>query len=350
MLTIPVLLAIARLAHAHTAAWAPGMYCQGTAQNWNVPVNPLYRLPADDWWFQHDRGCDALEPPPGEFLELPAGGTFTVELAHNKLQTTLGTCPPGLQCMSEWPDGREHPENWSHPDGDQFRWPVGMGDDGTTTGMDGKEHRMGGMGVGGMGMGMGMGTGTGGGDGKEDGGTFDCLSDFQLHTRNEDMAAGTAWAISYHSDISDVTMDNLVVFTTLAKFISPLSLSPHLSPPPTYILTPPLSTPWKRLATYSVPAGLPPCPPDGCTCAWLWVPSGCGDPNMYMQGYKCNVTQTTSRVPVAEARPPVPCAGDASACVKGAKQIIAWHREFFSLLSLLSYSLLFSEGKGGGCV
>jgi hypothetical protein len=43
------------------------------------------------------------------------------------------------------------------------------------------------------------------------------LSDFQLHTRNESMAAGTAWAISYQSDLSGVTMENLVVFTTLAQ-------------------------------------------------------------------------------------------------------------------------------------
>jgi hypothetical protein len=233
MITIFLLLYIASLSDAHTAAWAPGMYCLGTAQNWNVPVHPLYKLPKKDWWFQHDRGCDTQPPPPGEFLELPAGGTFTVELAHNKLQTTRGTCPAGLRCMSDWPDGRDHPEDWKYPDGDHFEWPVGMGRHGESVGFDGKEHQMGRMGMGmGVGMGMGMGMGMGKGmrmrkgmgmgmgrrrAGGRHSGTFDCLSDFQLHTKNESMAAGTAWAISYQSDLSAVTMENLVVFTTLAK-------------------------------------------------------------------------------------------------------------------------------------
>ena len=234
MVSLLVILVFSSFASAHTAAWAPGMYCLGTAQNWNMPVHPLYQLPKRDWWFQHDRGCDTQAPPPGEFLELPAGGTFTVELAHNKLQTTLGSCPPGLKCMSDWPDGRQHPEDWSYPDGEHFEWPVGMGRRGESVGFDGKEHRMGRGGVRGMGMrgmgsghaagmmreraiglGSGFGSGTSGLTGRP--GIFDCLSDFQLHTKNESMAAGTAWAISYQSDLSAVTMENLVVFTTLAQ-------------------------------------------------------------------------------------------------------------------------------------
>src|ERR1700712_5350451 len=85
------------------------------------------------------------------------------------------------------------------------------------------------------------------------------------------------------------------------------------------------STPWKRLATFQVP-DLPACPPGGCHCAWLWVPKGCGIPNMYMQGFKCNVTGATSTATIAPAQPPTYCEGDASKCVKGAKQMIAWHQ------------------------
>jgi hypothetical protein len=85
------------------------------------------------------------------------------------------------------------------------------------------------------------------------------------------------------------------------------------------------STPWKRLATFQVP-DLPACPPGGCHCAWLWVPKGCGIPNMYMQGFKCNVTGATSTDVVAPAQAPTYCPVDASTCVKGAKQMIAWHQ------------------------
>jgi hypothetical protein len=94
------------------------------------------------------------------------------------------------------------------------------------------------------------------------------------------------------------------------------------------LVRPPLisySTPWKRLATYEVP-DLPACPVGGCTCAWLWVPKGCGQPNMYMQGFKCTVTGATATHAVAPAQPPVYCKDDASTCVKGAKQMIVWNQ------------------------
>jgi hypothetical protein len=71
---------------------------------------------------------------------------------------------------------------------------------------------------------------------------------------------------------------------------------------------------------------MPACPPGGCTCAWLWVPHGCGIPNMYMQGFKCNVTGATSTAPVAPAKAPIYCDTDSSNCVAGAKQMIAWNQ------------------------
>ncbi|KAJ4350001.1 uncharacterized protein N0V89_008622 [Didymosphaeria variabile] len=241
------------LVSAHTAAWAKGMYCKGGPDpnhddpNTNTAVNPLWDLPKDQWWFQHDRGCDLAAPPAGEFLELPANGEFTVELAHNRGQTTLTDNGNGA---SNWPDGQDHPDDWNSWEGPGSA----------------------------------------------------CLEDGAMHTYNETNAAGTAWAISYESDMTKVTMDNLVVFSTLQH------------------------TPWKRLATYQVP-DLPACPEEGCHCAWLWVPDGCGQPNMYMQPYKCKVTNAKSTTPVAKAQAPVYCADDISKCVKGAKQMIAWHQQ-----------------------
>ncbi|CEN61973.1 hypothetical protein ASPCAL08616 [Aspergillus calidoustus] len=240
-------------AAAHTVAWARGMYCLGgpdiTSENLNTntAVDPLYNLTQSDWWFQHHRGCDAVPPAEGDILELPAGGSFTVELAHNRAFTTLSY---DGEFTTEWPDGEEHPEDWN---------------------------------------------GTSEGEG--------CIEDDgALHTTNQTGAAGTAWAISYTSELKEVTMENLVVFSVLEH------------------------TPWKRLATYEVPQHLPACPKGGCTCAWLWVPKGCGQPNIYMAGYKCNVTDVTSTKQLAPAQPPVYCEDDSSKCVAGAKQMIAWNQ------------------------
>ena len=97
-----------------------------------------------------------------EVLELPAGGSFTVELAHNRAQTTLSY---GGQYASDWPDGKDHPEDWAGP-----------------------------------------------------GSPPDCIQDDgAMHTNNQSMAAGTAFAISYQSDLADVTIDNLAVFTVLEQ-------------------------------------------------------------------------------------------------------------------------------------
>ena len=45
-----------------------------------------------------------------------------------------------------------------------------------------------------------------------------------VHTRNESMAAGTAFAISYNSDLKKVTKENLVVFTVLYQCVVSYSL------------------------------------------------------------------------------------------------------------------------------
>jgi len=246
------LLVWSNVADAHTAAFANGMYCRGgnnpghDDQNTNIAVVPLYNLRRSQWWFQNDRGCDLVPPVAGEFLDLPAGGSFTVELAHNRAQTTLSY---NGQFTSQWPDGNEHPEDWRGP-----------------------------------------------------GSPPDCIQDDgAMHTNNQSMAAGTAFAISYNSNLNQVTMENLVVFTVLPN------------------------TPWKRIATYAVPADLPPCPAEGCTCAWLWIPKGCGEPNMYMQGFKCRVTGSNSNRRLATAQPPRYCP-NSNDCVRGAKQMIVYQQ------------------------
>ena len=123
-----------------------------------------------------------------------------------------------------------------------------------------------------------------------------------MHTQNETMAQGTAFAIAYSSDITAFGLEDLVVFSVLEH------------------------TPWHTEAIYSVPAAVPACPEGGCTCAYLWVPHGCGQPNIYMQGFKCMVTGATSKTPVAKAQPPKMCTSDPSSCVSGSKQTIVWNQ------------------------
>ncbi|KDR82083.1 hypothetical protein GALMADRAFT_60209 [Galerina marginata CBS 339.88] len=246
-------------AHAHLAAFHKGMYCINGPSN--TPdlnsyaiVYPLYQLNFNDWWFHHVNGCDQYPPADGDFLEIPAGGTFTVEIASNRGKTSLSF---NGQYTSEWPDGSTYPEDYvlSRP-------------------FPSFPH------------------------------ICPCLiiDRRSVHAQNQSRAAGTAFAISYHSDIKQVTPDNLAVFTVR------------------------YNTPWKRILTYDVPANMPACPAGGCICAWGWVPNGCGQPNMYHQPFKCKVTGAKSTTPVAAPKPPVWCEGNPGGCTKGAKQMIAWNQ------------------------
>ena len=168
--SIIALLGLTAVANAHTVAWTKGMYCFGGPnttvddENTTAAVVPLFQLSQEDWWFQHDRGCDMAPPKDGDVLSLPANGQFTVELAHNRGQTTFSH---NGELTSDWPDGHQHPEDWSGP-----------------------------------------------------GSPPDCIQDDgAMHAHNESTAAGTAFAISYVSELSQVTMENLVVFTTLEQYV-----------------------------------------------------------------------------------------------------------------------------------
>ncbi|KAF6758555.1 hypothetical protein DFP72DRAFT_1105363 [Ephemerocybe angulata] len=232
-------------ANAHLAAWHEGMYClNGNTGNQDLNsydiVTPLYQLPFRDWW------CTATSSPPaaGKYIDLPAGGSFKIEIASNRAKTELSY---GGRDTSEWPDGQSYPQDY---------------------------HDAG------------------------------CITSPNMHAQDQSRAAGTAFAISYHSDIKDVTPENLVVFSVR------------------------YNTPWKRIIYYDVPASLPSCPPDGCTCAWGWVPNGCGQPNMYHQAFKCRVSNAKSSVPVkVPAAAPKWCEGNESACVGGSKQMIYWNQK-----------------------
>ncbi|KAI6101950.1 hypothetical protein F5141DRAFT_1136681 [Pisolithus sp. B1] len=238
LLTISI--AFITLADAHMAVWHPAMYCfNGTTPgqvNYNTDdaTLPLYMLSQSDYWFHGINKCNDFPPADGEFLELPAGASFTVEIADNRGVTSF------------------HPDSYSI-------------------------------------------TNLGGAPLSSSG----CIAEPNFHTQNQSMAAGSAFAISYTSNLSEVMLDNLVVFSVR------------------------YNTPWLRVITYDVPAAMPSCPADGCICA---IPNGCGQPNIYMEGFKCKVTNATSTAPVGTPKPPVWCEEDQSQCVQGPKQIMIWNQ------------------------
>ena len=49
---------------------------------------------------------------------------------------------------------------------------------------------------------------------------------------------------------------------------------------------------------------------------------------MYMQNHRCKVTGASSDKQLAPAKAPAWCAEDSSKCIKGAKQMLAWNREY----------------------
>ncbi|KJA19114.1 hypothetical protein HYPSUDRAFT_204854 [Hypholoma sublateritium FD-334 SS-4] len=233
--------------NAHLAAWHKGMYCLNgntgsTDLNSYAIVSPIYQQPFSGWWMHGFNNCNQYPPADGDFLDLPAGGSFSVEIASNRAKTTLSY---NGQYTSEWPDGSTYPEDYNVPT---------------------------------------------------------CITSPNMHTQNQSQAAGTAFAISYESDINNVTPDNLAVFSVR------------------------YNTPWKREIQYDVPAAMPACPAAGCICAWGWVPNGCGQPNIYQTPFRCRVTGATSTTPVAAPKPPVWCEGNSGACTKGAKQMIYWNQ------------------------
>jgi len=249
LLSLAVVFSALRV-QAHIAAWHAGMYCQNGVLGTDDPsnndvVNPLFNLTFSDWWFHHNNGCDQFPPPEGEFLELPANGQFTVELATNRAFTTLSF---NGKFAGEFTGGNDSGERQANPGQPQ-----------------------------------------------------DCITNPNIHTPNEANAAGTAFAISYQSDLTKVTQENLVVFSVL------------------------YNSPWRRIATYDVP-NLPACPEEGCICAWGWVPNGCGQPNMYMHGLKCKVTGHTGNRAVAPGIPGTWCEDNQANCTTGARQMIYWHQ------------------------
>ncbi|PIL29836.1 transporter [Ganoderma sinense ZZ0214-1] len=131
-----------------------------------------------------------------------------------------------------------------------------------------------------------------------------------MHTTGLSDVKGCALAIAYESDVSKIQPADFAVFSVNHTCV------------------------WTRNTTFDVPARMPPCPPGGCHCAWFWIHAAdAGSEQNYMNGFRCNITGSTSDVPLATAQVPRRCGADAANgkpdavpgnCTYGAKQPFYW--------------------------
>ncbi|EJF64694.1 hypothetical protein BD309DRAFT_569379 [Dichomitus squalens] len=131
-----------------------------------------------------------------------------------------------------------------------------------------------------------------------------------MHTTGFDDLTGCALAIAYESDVTKIQPENFTVFSVNHTCV------------------------WTRFTDFQVPERMPPCPEGGCHCAFFWIHSpNSGSEQNYMNGYRCNVTGSTSKVSLAEPKLPRRCGADPQFgkphavpgnCTYGAKQPFYW--------------------------
>lgn len=131
-----------------------------------------------------------------------------------------------------------------------------------------------------------------------------------FHTTGLDDVKGCALAIAYKSDVGDVVPEDFVIFSVNQTCV------------------------WNRFTDFQVPERMPPCPEGGCTCAWFWTHSiNSGGQENYMNGFKCNITGSTSPTPLAKPKVARRCGKDPQNdkiedfpgnCTYGAKAPFYW--------------------------
>ncbi|KAI0749839.1 hypothetical protein C8Q80DRAFT_1101672 [Daedaleopsis nitida] len=132
-----------------------------------------------------------------------------------------------------------------------------------------------------------------------------------MHTTGFDDLTGCALAIAYESDVRKIRPEDFTVFSVNHTCV------------------------WHRFTDFQVPERMPPCPEGGCHCAWFWIhaPDGGSEQN-YMNGFRCNITGSSSTVPLAEPKVPRRCGADPDFieaspgnCTYGAKQPFYWFQK-----------------------
>jgi len=197
-------------------------------------VNPLRGMDnlTTEQWFAH--GAKGYPPKDGEFLELPAGGKATFELACNRALTTyrdptltrplpVYACdvstlrPVQFGAPDQRETGRRSPAQLAyhlhhlyphrHLQSTQLELELTCQND------KGPLHNANNFGA----------------------------------PLNRSLFGGTALAIAYTSDVENLKPNNMTIISVN------------------------LTSPWTREVTYWIPADLPPCPKGGCLVTWNWV-------------------------------------------------------------------------------
>ncbi|KAH9847529.1 hypothetical protein C2E23DRAFT_848249 [Lenzites betulinus] len=132
----------------------------------------------------------------------------------------------------------------------------------------------------------------------------------EYHTTGFSDLKGCALAIAYESDVTKIQPEDFTVFSVNQTCV------------------------WTRFTDFAVPERMPPCPEGGCHCAWFWIHSqDSGGEQNYMNGFKCNITGSSSNTPLAKPQVPRRCGADPDFgkpdaapgnCTYGAKQPLYW--------------------------
>lgn len=153
----------------------------------------------------------------------------------------------------------------------------------------------------------------------------------EFHTTGFNDLFGCGLGITYQSDVNQVKPEDFAMFSINQTCV------------------------WNRFTDFQVPARMPPCPPGGCICAWFWIhsPDSGGEQSQYtlllwsrsrlitpaidyMNGFRCNVTGSTSNIPVAKPQLARQCGKNPADgkmedfpgnCTYGAKQPFYWFQK-----------------------
>ncbi|KAF8501716.1 hypothetical protein F5888DRAFT_1941595 [Russula emetica] len=133
----------------------------------------------------------------------------------------------------------------------------------------------------------------------------------QFHTNGINDLGGCALAVAYKSDVNQVQPEDFVVFSVNQTCV------------------------WNLYTYFEVPADMPPCPNNKCTCAWFWIhQADSGSEQNYMTGFQCNFANAASTKKLGTPNVPRRCGPEQSNnftwnyanCTYGPKQPFYWYQ------------------------